>query len=288
MSALQTSMRGMAELISHEGAVLEAYKDSKGVWTWGIGVTNASGHRVFPRYLDNPQSLQRVLEIFVWLVREKYEPAVVKAFHPIKLSEHQLAAAVSFHYNTGGIERASWVREFKAGRIASAKRSFMNWSKPKEIIPRRRAERDLFFDAKWTDPKKMTVYPVTPRKTPDWSRARRVDIREPLALAMGVQDQPAPEDPQQNRPQPDLHCIAGDAAAADRVSTTEIASIGAGLTGAAATVGEVVRTVQDTSASIMDAGPWVLVGVLVIAFAAYIWRERRRKKMMAREALGMG
>ena len=30
--------RTLLELVYHEGIVLEAYKDSKGIWTWGIGV----------------------------------------------------------------------------------------------------------------------------------------------------------------------------------------------------------------------------------------------------------
>ena len=45
------------EIVSHEAIVREAYKDSVGVWTWSVGITNASGHKVFPRYKDNPQSL---------------------------------------------------------------------------------------------------------------------------------------------------------------------------------------------------------------------------------------
>jgi len=55
------SKKVMLEVISHEGIVPEAYKDSKGIWTWGIGVTSASGHKVFPRYVDNPQTIAGVI-----------------------------------------------------------------------------------------------------------------------------------------------------------------------------------------------------------------------------------
>jgi GH24 family phage-related lysozyme (muramidase) len=108
-----------------------------------VGVTNASGHQVHPRYLRNPQTLTRCLEVYEWLVRTKYLPEVRAAFGRIQLNEHQLAAALSFHWNTGAIARASWVRSFRDGNIAQARREFMNWSKPKEIIGRREAERDL-------------------------------------------------------------------------------------------------------------------------------------------------
>ena len=164
------------ELISHEAIVQEAYKDSVGVWTWGIGVTNASGHNV-DRYKDNPQPVRKCLEIFIWLLRERYLTDVLKAFPGHSLTESQLGGALSFHYNTGAILRADWVDLWLAGKIGEAKASFMNWKKPLEIIPRRQKERDLFFDGKWSSDGKATVYPVRkPSYTPDWGGAKRVDV----------------------------------------------------------------------------------------------------------------
>lgn len=172
------STRTLVELASHEGVVLEAYKDSKGIWTWGIGVTNMSGHNVM-RYKDNPQSLERVFEIYEWLLRTKYLPDVLEAFKGFDLTEEQLAAALSFHYNTGGIKRASWVRSFKAGKINQAKREFMNWRSPKEIIPRREKERDLFFEGRWDNTDGLiTVYEVRkPSYSPKWSSAKQIKYK---------------------------------------------------------------------------------------------------------------
>lgn len=176
--------RTLLELVSHEGIVLEAYKDSKGIWTWGIGVTNASGHKV-ARYKDKPQTVQKVVEIFEWLVRTRYLPDVQKAFEGHPLTEAQLAAALSFHYNTGAITKASWVKSFKAGNIAQAKLEFMNYKKPKEIIPRREAERDLFFNGVWSETDgKATVYKRVkkPSYTPDWGSAEQVDISKEFTI----------------------------------------------------------------------------------------------------------
>lgn len=164
------------ELISHEAIVQEAYKDSVGVWTWAVGVTNASGHQVHPRYVDNPQDLRKCIEVTLWLMREKYLPTVLKAFTP-PLTEAQLGAALSFHYNTGAIRKATWVKLFNEGDVAGAKLAIMNYRKPAEIISRREKERDLFFDGKWSNDGKAMVYPVRkPSYSPDWKGARRVDV----------------------------------------------------------------------------------------------------------------
>lgn len=174
-----------AELIDHESIVLEAYRDSVGVWTWGVGVTNASGHRI-DRYRDNPQSIARCLEIYIWLLREKYAPAVRAAFAGYALTEAQFAAALSFHYNTGAIGRAGWVRLWKAGDIDRARRAFMEWRKPPEIIERRQKECDLFFDGIWSGSGKATVWPVRkPSYSPDWRNPQRVDVTADLRVLLG-------------------------------------------------------------------------------------------------------
>ncbi|GAA0216067.1 GH24 family phage-related lysozyme (muramidase) [Brevundimonas nasdae] len=177
----KVTARVALELIEHEAIVLEAYKDSVDVWTWGVGVTNASGHQVHPRYLDKPSTLERALEIFVWLLTEKYVPAVVAAFKGEVLTEAQFAAALSFHYNTGAIGRAEWVKSWKAGKVATARTEIMNWRNPPEIIGRRTAERDLFFSGKWSAKGSAKVYPVRkPSYQPDFRNVRMVDVRKAL------------------------------------------------------------------------------------------------------------
>lgn len=168
----------LLELAEHEGLVLEAYRDSVGVWTWGFGVTDASGHKV-ERYRGRPSSVLRAIEVFEWLVRTRYLPAVAKAFEGHELTEAQWAAALSFHWNTGAIARASWVRQFRLGRRHEAWLAFMDWARPREIIPRRKAERDLFFDGRWSGDGLVVLYErVRPNGIPDWGSARLIDIRD--------------------------------------------------------------------------------------------------------------
>lgn len=185
VSHLSLTPRVALELICHEAIVLEAYKDSVGVLTWSIGITSRSGHSV-ERYKDHPQSIEHCLEVYLWLLREKYIPDVVRAFAGFVLTEAQFAAALSFHYNTGAIGKASWVAKVKAGDRAGASRAIMEWKKPPEIVGRRTKERDLFFNGKWSQDGKVTIYDVRkPSYTPNWRSARRVDISADLARLMG-------------------------------------------------------------------------------------------------------
>lgn len=172
--------RTILEILEHEAIVCEAYKDSKGIWTWGVGVTDASGHTV-ARYKDKPVAIKRCLEVYEWLLREKYLPDVLEAFEGYNLPEHQLAAALSFHYNTGAIKRAGWVKSVKAGNLVEAYDQFMQWSKPLEIIGRRKAERELFFHRKWLSDGKIVTYSVKkPSYQPDFRSAKTIDVRPQL------------------------------------------------------------------------------------------------------------
>ena len=183
------------EVACHEAIVRQAYKDSKGVWTWSIGLTSKTGHDV-ERYIGKPQPLEHCLAIYAWAL-EKYAQDVREAFAGRQLTKPQFAAALSFHFNTGAIKRATWVKTWLAGDVAQAAREFMQWSKPPEIITRRMKERDLFFYGKWASRGTITEYTrVRPSGIPDWSSATRINIEQELraALKQRAPDQPPPPD----------------------------------------------------------------------------------------------
>ncbi len=176
----------MAELLAHEALVQEAYLDSQGVWTWGVGLTAASGHDVYPRYQDAPQPLSTCLAVFLEIIHAKYWPEVQAAFPGQTLSEAQWAAALSFHYNTGRIARAAWVDDWTGGDVDAARAAFMNWCKPPEILTRRGRERDLFFDGVWSGDGCALVFPVEkPSYRPDFEAGERVEILSVLDRLMG-------------------------------------------------------------------------------------------------------
>ncbi|MFC6487378.1 lysozyme [Nitratireductor sp. GCM10026969] len=186
------------EVAAHEALVRQAYRDSARVLTWCIGMTNATGHRV-ERYIGKPQSLQHCMDIYVWALTN-YAEQVREVFKDHPLTQAQFAAAVSFHWNTGAIRRASWVRHFKAGDMAKARKTFMDWRKPPEIMERRRKERDLFFDGIWSNNGTMLEYTrVHGNLSPDWSSGRVINVEQELRAAFLKTEPPTLD----QLPQPD-------------------------------------------------------------------------------------
>lgn len=171
---MQTSTEGLMALAAHEGIVLTPYRDSVGVWTLGIGHTAAAGN-------PDPKTFTGSLTISeaVGLLHHdilKYERGVNNAV-TVPLKQHEYDALVSFHYNTGGIARASLTKSLNAGMHAQAAQQFMNWVTPKEITARRMAERDLFLTGKYPKPI-ATVYPADKSGRVLWGQGQRVDLRD--------------------------------------------------------------------------------------------------------------
>ncbi|WP_338606844.1 hypothetical protein V6617_10030 [Pelagibacterium nitratireducens] len=188
------------EVAAHEALIRQTYKDSVGVLTWCVGMTNATGHTV-QRYIGNPAPLQHCMNVYAWALKN-YAAGVYRAFAGHKLTKAQFAAALSFHWNTGAIERASWVKLWKQGKTDEAKRAIMNWVTPPEIEGRRERERDLFFDGKWSNTGTMIEYTrVGANMTPDWSSARRIKVATELRNAFAktppvtVDQAPQPDAP---------------------------------------------------------------------------------------------
>lgn len=196
---MRTSDKGIIALIAHEGIVPGPYRDSKGIWTWGVGHTAAAGEPIpenKPRGM--PDDLDAALvEVFKVFRRDlaRYEAGVREAF-TAELTQEQFDAAVSFHFNTGAVGRASWVRAFNSGHVAEAAKQIMNWSKPPEIISRRMAEQKLFRDGVYPDAP-LAVWRVTDAGKVVFKPERMIKPDEALALMRGGvrPDEELPETP---------------------------------------------------------------------------------------------
>lgn len=186
---MQISTEGLMALVGHEGIVLTPYKDSVGVWTIGIGHTKAAGN-------PDPATFNgelTVSEAFGLLRHDimKYE-AAVNAAVKVPLKQHEFDALVSFNYNTGAIGKASFVKKLNAGNRLGAIAGIMDWRKPKEIIPRRTAERDLFRSGRYPEPW-ATLYPANSKGQVQWGGGKRIDLREFIKPASAVPaDAPTP------------------------------------------------------------------------------------------------
>ena len=157
MPAMRLSTRGILEIAEHEGIVPAPYRDSVGVWTWGVGHTAAAGGpdpakmpRTMPANLD--KAVDDALDLFAKDVRS-YERRVGEAIK-VPLAQHQFDALVSFDFNTGGIHRAKLTEAINRGDPDAAAK-FMGWLRPPEIRKRRTAEMNLFrtgdYDANGDD-----------------------------------------------------------------------------------------------------------------------------------------
>lgn len=111
---MKTSAKGRADLRLHEGEVRKAYRDPVGVWTIGVGLTSASGViKVKPGMVITAEESDRLLTL---ALERNYEPQVEVAMsvpHGSKVTrpaQHGFDGGVLFHFNTGAIGRASWVK----------------------------------------------------------------------------------------------------------------------------------------------------------------------------------
>jgi lysozyme len=192
---MRTSTEGVMAIVSHEGIVLSTYRDSVGVATIGIGHTAAAGNPD-PAKFNGELTLS---EAFHLLRADllKYE-AGVRAAVKVPLKQHEFDALVSFHFNTGAIGRASFVKKLNAGDRAGALKGIMDWRKPPEIVPRRTAERDLFRDGKYPAPFAM-LYPATKAGAVLWGQGKRIDLKTALGAPASA---PKPSTPPQTPPKP--------------------------------------------------------------------------------------
>lgn len=144
---MRVSDKGLVEIAEHEGIVPAPYRDSVGVWTYGVGHTAAAGG-LDPREMNSAMptgaaldaAVDRALELFK-VDLGKYEKRVNDAIK-VPLLQHEFDALVSFDFNTGGIYRAKLTAAINAGDKSGA--GFMGWLQPPEIRKRRTAEMNLF------------------------------------------------------------------------------------------------------------------------------------------------
>ncbi len=143
---MKTSDSGVAFIAACEGVVTHAYRDVAGVWTIGVGHTAAAGA---PR----PASGMTITrdEAFAILARDLARCEARVARRLPNASQTAFDGAVSFDFNTGAIDRASWVPAFLAGDRRLARTRLMLWVKAgghtlAGLVKRRAAEARLIFD----------------------------------------------------------------------------------------------------------------------------------------------
>lgn len=122
---MRTSDEGIAALEQEEGVVLKAYRCPAGRWTIGPGLTAASGV-VTPKagMVISRKEATRLLQL---ALQNNYEPTVTAAM--ATANQHEFDGGASFHFNTGAIGRASWVKHWRQRNWAGVRDGLRAWSK---------------------------------------------------------------------------------------------------------------------------------------------------------------
>jgi lysozyme len=189
---MKLSREGAMELIGHEGIVLTRYLDSVGVWTLGLGHTRHAGPPDPETFLGT-LTLKESFDLFERDVK-RYVDDVNRAVK-VKVTQGQFDAMVSFHFNTGAIGRASFVRALNAGDVSKAAQGIMAWVKPVEVTSRRQKEQRLFLTGKYSNGGMANIYPASASGRVNFGKPTRVDLRKALAL-------PIPQPPPPDIPKP--------------------------------------------------------------------------------------
>jgi lysozyme len=142
--------KGIPFLEAHEGVVLSAYRCPAGLWTIGAGLTAASG--VVAPHAGMTITRAEASRLLKLALARNYEPAARQALGPVP--QHAFDGAVSFHFNTGAIGRATWVSAYKTNDAAGVRSRLTLWNKGGgRVLPglqrRRREEADAILLDRW-------------------------------------------------------------------------------------------------------------------------------------------
>jgi lysozyme len=160
---MQLTPRAVAYLATEEGIACESYLDSATPpnWTWAMGLTAAAGANV-QAYVNRPAPLAECIRASIDRLNAAYLPAINSAFAGHPLNDAQLAAALSFHWNTGAIGRAHWVNDWNGGAgtkaITSLTENYLNGG---QLRARRKREAALFFTGQWPADMRCPVWQVS-------------------------------------------------------------------------------------------------------------------------------
>lgn len=125
---MSVTLPGLNVIRSFEGRALRAYRDEVGVPTIGFGNTHFDKSITFPIVPGvTTITAEQAEALLVHSLETQYVPVVDRLLpgqHPSTLD-----AGYSFHYNTGGIARAGWVKSLMAGDLAAVQANIMVWNK---------------------------------------------------------------------------------------------------------------------------------------------------------------
>ena len=141
---MKLSPEGYKVLHEREGLRLEAYLDTRGILTIGLGHTTAAGP---PAVYEGMEITEARAEEIFRQDAERFRREVDHATAHLDLEQHEHDALCSFLYNIGSPNflGSTVLKRLQAGDKKGAAEALLWWDKPSEIIPRRRGEYEQFL-----------------------------------------------------------------------------------------------------------------------------------------------
>jgi GH24 family phage-related lysozyme (muramidase) len=139
------SADGRAKLMQREGVRTEAYQDTKGIWTIGVGHTAAAGAPI-------PHPGMKITRAQVDEILQRDLPhyeGIVNRNVRVPLTQGQFDALCSICFNIEAAlgPKSTIVKRLNAGDYRGAANAIMLYNKPPEIRGRREGERQQFVRA---------------------------------------------------------------------------------------------------------------------------------------------
>ena len=134
----------LAFITKEEGSKNKAYKDSKGLWTIGVGhLIKADEPHLKDATLTDEQVEELLKSDLKWC-SEAVESAV-----RVPLQQNQYDALYSLCFNIGetNFRKSTVVKRINENDLKGAADAILMWNKPEVLINRRKRERALFLGA---------------------------------------------------------------------------------------------------------------------------------------------
>lgn len=131
-------------ITKEEGARNKAYKDSKGLWTIGVGhLIKADEQHLINTTLTDLQ-VEDLLKSDLRWCSEAVESSV-----RVPLQQNQFDALYSLCFNIGetNFKKSTVVKKINDNDMQGAAEAILMWSKQPELLPRRKREKALFLGA---------------------------------------------------------------------------------------------------------------------------------------------
>lgn len=142
---MKLSPLGARVLSIREGVRTKSYKDTKGIWTVGIGDIDINNDGVRDVTKDTTLTMEQVISNFMLDV--KWAEDCVNTNVTVPLTQNMFDSLVSFTFNIGAtaFKYSTLLRMLNRKDYEGARKCFDMWHIPKSIISRRNSEQQQFM-----------------------------------------------------------------------------------------------------------------------------------------------